>query len=100
MAEQQENLNMGTHGEYMLTTVDNPFSPFTQFKEWFAYDTGMGYHSASFLARIVATSDELSEADQALAIGLAIDEIVEENVLGLWKKAKESDYDSDLIDEE
>ncbi len=72
--------------EHMLTTVDNPFDPFTQYAEWSAYDEGKGYHSASLLARVVATSDELSQADQSLAIELAIDEIVEENVLGLHRK--------------
>jgi len=92
-------LTQGTHGTYMLSTVDNPFSPFTQFKEWFAYDVGMGYHSASFLARIASTSDELSSADQAIAIEQAIDEIVRENVSGMWVKVKEDDFDSDSIDE-
>lgn len=72
--------------EYMLTTVDNPFNPFTHFKEWFAYDRFLGYNTTSFLARVVKTSDELSEKDQILAIQRGIDEIVEENVLGLYRK--------------
>lgn len=72
--------------EHMLTTVDNPFNPFTQFDAWYAYDTASGYHSLSFLARVVRTSDDMSEADQSLAIELGIDEIVRENVLGIYKK--------------
>jgi hypothetical protein len=72
--------------EYMLTTVDNPFDPWTQWDEWFAFDTRHGYHTSSFLARIVVTSDDLSDADQAQAIQLAIDEIVRENVLGIYRK--------------
>lgn len=72
--------------EHMLTTVDNPFDPFTQFDEWLSFDTNLGYHTSSFLARIAATSPDLSEADQAVAIENAIDEIVEENVSGMWKK--------------
>jgi len=90
---------MGTHGQYMLSTYDNPFSPFTQFKEWFAFDVGHGYHTASFLDRIAITSDQLSEADQALALEQAMDEIVQENVSGMWRKVKESDYE-DLSDDE
>jgi len=74
----------------MLTTTDNPYDPFTQFKEWLQFDTSAGYGTASFLARIVKTSDELSDADQDLAIEQAIDEIVSENVLGLWKKVSQS----------
>lgn len=84
----------------MLSTFDNPFSPFTQFAEWYAFDVRHGYHSAAFLARIVATSDELSEHDQAMAIEQAIDEIVSENVLGLWRKVKEDDFDVDENDKD
>jgi hypothetical protein len=72
--------------EYMLTTVDNPFDPFTRFDEWNEYDIRMGYNTVSFLDRIAKVSDEMSEPDQALAIQNAIDEIVEENVLGMWRK--------------
>lgn len=72
--------------EYMLTTVDNPFDPWTQFQQWFAYDTALGYHTAGLLARVAKTSDELSEADQRLAIQLAIEEIVQENVSGMHRK--------------
>lgn len=80
--------------EHMLTTVDNPFNPHTQFEEWNAYDQLLGYHTTSFLARIVRTSDELSEADQHVAIEAAIDEIVEENVLGLYRKVPPPDAPS------
>lgn len=71
---------------YMLTTVDNPFNPGTQFDEWYAWDTAHGYHTSSLLARITITSDALSEADQEVAIDNAIDEIVRENVSGMHKK--------------
>ena len=71
--------------EYMLTTVDNPFDPFTRFDEWNEYDISMGYNTSSFLARVAYISDELSEADQALAIQNAINDIVQENVSGMWR---------------
>lgn len=72
--------------EYMLTTVDNPFNPFTRFDEWLEYDIAMGYNTSSFLDRIAKVSSDLSEPDQALSIQQAIDEIVKENVSGMWKK--------------
>jgi hypothetical protein len=74
---------------HMLTTIDNPFNPFTEFDKWYQWDTAAGYHTTSFLGRIVKTSDALSEADQSEAIEQAIDEIVRENVLGLYTKATE-----------
>jgi hypothetical protein len=72
--------------DHMLTTVDNPFNPFTHFDEWNTFDQAAGYFTLSFLARIVRTSHELSEADQSKAIEDAIDEIVKENVLGIYRK--------------
>jgi hypothetical protein len=72
--------------EYMLTTVDNPFNPFTRFDEWLEYDMRLGYHSLSFLDRIARVSPDLSDPDQVLAVQNAIDEIVSENVSGMWRK--------------
>ena len=72
----------------MLTTADNPFNPFTEFDEWQRFDESKGYNTCAYLARIVKTSDELSETDQNLAIRSAIDEIVRMNVLGIYKKVK------------
>ena len=74
--------------EFMLTTVDNPFNPFTQHEKWYAFDVGAGYFTTEFLGRIVRSSDDMSEPDQEHAIQLAIDEIVKENVLGIYKKVE------------
>jgi hypothetical protein len=73
----------------MLTTTDNPYNPFTQFDEWRVFDERMGYHTLSFLARIVKDSNDLSESDQSAAIESAINEVVELNVLGVWRKVTE-----------
>jgi hypothetical protein len=72
--------------QHMLTTIDNPFDPFTRFDEWLEFDQAAGYNTSQYLARIVRTSDELSEADQDLALEQGIDEIVSENVLGIYVK--------------
>ena len=77
---------MSTDRPAMLTTIDNPYSPFTQFRDWNAYDMLKGYHTCSYLARITKSSDELSDVDEELAIRYAIDEILEFNVLGIYKK--------------
>ena len=69
-----------------LTTTDNPHDPFDDYPAWFAFDTSSGYYTPSFLARILVSSDQLSEADEELAIEQAIDEIVRENVLGIYRK--------------
>lgn len=70
----------------MLTTIDNPFDPFTQYDEWLAFDQDQNHYSNELLARITKTSDNLSPQDEDLAIEIAIEEIVKENVSGIHKK--------------
>jgi len=70
--------------EIMLTTLDNPFNPFTQWDQWFAFDRHQGYNTCDYLARIASSSHELSELEEALAINQAIKEILELNVLGIY----------------
>lgn len=69
-----------------LTTIDNPFDPFTQFDEWYAYDTDRGYNSCAYLARIAKTSPDASISTNEAEIERAIDEIVSYNITGLYKK--------------
>jgi len=77
--------------EVMLTTVDNPFNPFTQFDDWMNYDREKGYYTCEYLARIAKTSDDLSEEENAEQIDEAIDEIIRLNVLGIYKKVYKED---------
>ena len=72
--------------QHMLTTVDNPYDPFTEWDEWYAYDVRTGHHSASILARIAVVDDDLSDSLIQDAIEVAIDEIVHENFNGLYMK--------------
>jgi hypothetical protein len=88
----QEELDAIVDNEVMLTTIDNPYNPFSQWREWYAYDVQHGYNSSALLARIAITSNELSEADQALAINQAIDEIIEFNLSGKHIKVTKDDY--------
>ena len=69
--------------QFALTTSDNPFNPITQFDEWFEYDEEKGYHTCAYLARIAATSPQLSDIDNDLEIERAIDEICSINLLGI-----------------
>lgn len=83
--------------EYMLTTVDNPYDPFTEWDDWFAWDASAQYHTPGLLARIALVSSDMSEADQHLAIQDAIDEIIAENVLGVLRKVKRGDALSVMV---
>ena len=75
----------------MITTIDNPYNPFTQWEQWYAFDEQSGYHTCSYLARVVRSSYDLSIDEQNRALEAGIDEIIKVNGLGLYKKVYEDD---------
>jgi hypothetical protein len=79
---------------HMLSTSDNPWSPWTHFNEWNTYDMQAGYHTLAYLARITVSSNELSQPDQDLAVELAIEEIVRLNINGLYVAVEEPESSS------
>jgi hypothetical protein len=79
---------MDVDQDVMLTTVDNPYDPFTQFDDWYNWDTTNGYNTCAYLARVALTSDSLSELDNSLAIVQAMDDIIAEHNFGTFKKVK------------
>lgn len=91
--EEDSNVNTtNSNDDVMLTTLDNPYSPFTQFTEWYEFDTAHNYNSLNYLARIVKDSHELSEVDQLLSLETGIDEIIDLNILGIYVKVTPSTF--------
>lgn len=72
--------------EYMLTTVDNPYNPFTDFKAWLAFDIRKGYNTSALLGRMTMDVDDLPEPYHSLGIRNAIDDIVRMNLSGMHRK--------------
>ena len=70
----------------MLTTIDNPFDPFTEWDQWRRYDEDKKYYTCGYLARIAKTADDLTDEENAKEIERAIDEILSININGLYKK--------------
>ena len=73
--------------EVMLTTIDNPFDPFTDFNSWFAFDSQMGYNTCNYLASMTLDTDELTTGEEVDEITSAIEDIVRLNPLGIYRKA-------------
>lgn len=69
-----------------MTTVDNPYDPFKQFKEWFLFDVEKGYNSCGYLGRVAHTSDQLSEQENDIEVERAIDEIIKYDFQNIYKK--------------
>ena len=70
--------------ECMLTTIDNPFNPFTQWDEWQKLDRDQGYYTNEYLARVAATDDLNTNEQNDRATRAAMEEIVMYNPTGLW----------------
>lgn len=78
--------------QYMLTTVDNPFNPFTHFDEWYSFDMEKGYDCCGRLDRLLKITDEMTDIEVNAETERAIDRIVELDFLDLFTKVS-----SDLI---
>lgn len=85
--------------EVMITTIDNPYNPFTQFEDWKAFDEYKGYYTCEYLARIANTAPDLSDEENSLEMKRAIDEICRLNILGIYKKVYPSGSKEELIGE-
>ena len=84
--------------ECAITTVDNPFDPLEDFDNWFSFDEQKGYHTCSYLGRIVRLSDEMSDQEVAKETERAIDEILAHDIFRIYKKVKRRVPDSDSPD--
>lgn len=72
--------------KYGITTIDNPFDPFSQFDSWFAFDVEKGYYTCSRIARLANFTDEMSEVERDNENERAIDKLIEIDVLDIYKK--------------
>lgn len=70
--------------DIMLTTIDNPFDPFTEWDEWWAFDISHGHRTCEYLDRVCVTSDNLSEPVMRADIHDAMRLIIKEDPLGLY----------------
>ena len=75
----------------MLTTFDNPYDPFNQFNSWFLFDVTKGYNSCELLGRFARISDSFTDEENDKEVERAIDEIINNDFLNIYKKVKKSD---------
>lgn len=72
----------------MLTTIDNPYDPYdeNQWTDWLNFDHSHGYYCNELVARVIVSSESISDLDIAIAQEEAINQIVELNATGKYKK--------------
>ena len=82
--------------QFMLTTIDNPFNPFDDYKAWLSFDKEHNYNSSERLMRIAQITDEMSMIEEEKETERAIDEILKYDILHIYQKVeRELTYPSD-----
>lgn len=74
--------------DVMLTTVDNPYDPFEQYDLWESFDQENGYNTPSVLAQYADVSNSMTDSEQLYEISNAIDEILQDDLLLIYKKVE------------
>lgn len=69
-----------------LTTTDNPFDYWSQHDDWKRFDEDKGYYTSNLVARLITTSNDLTEEANLKDIEDAVDFIVAWNPTGNYKK--------------
>lgn len=72
--------------EVTVTTVDNPFNPFKDFRNWFDFDIEKGYYTSSKLARLTNISDDMSELEKNEEIERGIDKLIKIDPFDIYTK--------------
>jgi hypothetical protein len=70
----------------MITTVDNPYDPRTDYAAWHAWDVQKGYHTSAYLARVVTDTDDFPVEYNDRLVEMAIDEIIRLHNGKIYKK--------------
>lgn len=72
--------------QFMLTTFDNPFNPFENFRDWFVFDIEKGYKCCEIVDRISNVTNEMSSTEKILAQNDAIERFIAVDPLNLYTK--------------
>ena len=88
----------------MLSTVDNPYNPFTEFDEWYAFDDMKAREEnrptcCSYLAKMMKESDDISEKELEEITEAVIDDICELNLNGKFIKITKTNTEKTEKDE-
>jgi hypothetical protein len=86
--------------EVMLTTFDNPYDPFDDFVSWWMFDIEKGYNTCSLLARIARYSEEFSTVEDKIETERAIEAIIDNDILNIYKKVVRGSDDDEENEEE
>jgi hypothetical protein len=53
---------------WLLTTIDNPHNPFSEWALWYQEDLRLGYDTCGLLARLTAASNDINDRSELAAM--------------------------------
>ena len=71
---------------YMLTTFDNPFNPFVDFRKWYMFDCEKHYNTSSRVARLADINSEMTQKELDEAENVAMNFIIKHDLQGIYFK--------------
>lgn len=74
--------------EMVLTTIDNPYNPKTDYVKWRIWDIDNGYNTEEYLARLTDIPDDVDLGNDWIVNELgneAVRIILDNDVLGIYK---------------
>ena len=78
-----------TDDNAMLSTIDNPYNPFTDYDDWKAFDTLQGhntYETLAVLGSFGLLQSRLSETDFDLHVIATMNRLIDTDPIGLFIK--------------
>jgi hypothetical protein len=67
---------MNNNKEIRVTTMDNPYDPFTHWEQWLLFDMNAGYNTCGRLAAVSFISDSMSEQEVYDVIERGIEQLM------------------------
>jgi len=86
-------VNIDRNKSVMITTIDNPYNPFTQYDEWLEFDMIHGYNSWNKVARLVKMSEHNSDEENEQAITDAIYRLVDLDPIGEYRACTPEEFE-------
>lgn len=81
---------MGDKARFMLSTSDNPYSPFTEWIPWLMEDIRLGHDTVGLLARMTPGAEGISDDSEVMGMY----DVVRNNFSGVHVVVVPEDFDS------
>lgn len=80
--------------DYMITTIDNPWNPFTHYHEWLSFDMRHCYNTQEWLAVLTKSSNDLIDEEIKELIDGGVSRLLELDPYGLHVKVYKDEADT------